>query len=100
MKAVAAGMNPMDLKRGIDMATSNVVDAIRKMARDVADSDEVAQVGTISANGEAEIGKQIADAMQKVGNEGVITVENKGLETETDVVRVCNSIEAIYHLIS
>ena len=87
MKAVAAGMNPMDLKRGIDMATSNVVDAIRKMARDVADSDEVAQVGTISANGEAEIGKQIADAMQKVGNEGVITVEeNKGLETETDVV--------------
>ena len=87
MKAVAAGMNPMDLKRGIDMATSNVVGAIRKMARDVADSDEVAQVGTISANGEAEIGKQIADAMQKVGNEGVITVEeNKGLETETDVV--------------
>merc|ERR1711937_1020178 len=87
MKAVAAGMNPMDLKRGIDMATSNVVEAIRKMARDVADSEEVAQVGTISANGEAEIGKQIADAMQKVGNEGVITVEeNKGLETETDVV--------------
>ena len=87
MKAVAAGMNPMDLKRGIDMATSNVVEAIRKMARDVADSDEVAQVGTISANGEAEIGKQIAEAMQKVGNEGVITVEeNKGLETETDVV--------------
>jgi len=80
MKAVAAGMNPMDLKRGIDMATSNVVDAIRKMARDVADSDEVAQVGTISANGEAEIGKQIADAMQKVGNEGIITVElNKGM---------------------
>ena len=68
-------MNPMDLKRGIDMATSNVVEAIRKMARDVADSEEVAQVGTISANGEAEIGKQIADAMQKVGNEGVITVE-------------------------
>ena len=60
MKAVAAGMNPMDLKRGIDMATSNVVDAIRKMARDVADSDEVAQVGTISANGEAEIGKQLS----------------------------------------
>ena len=73
MKAVAAGMNPMDLKRGIDMATSNVVEAIRKMARDVADSDEVAQVGTISANGEAEIGKQIAEAMQKVGNEGVIS---------------------------
>ena len=87
MKSVAAGMNPMDLKRGIDMATTKVVDAIRAMARPVADSDEVAQVGTISANGEAEIGRQIADAMQKVGNEGVITVEeNKGLETETTVV--------------
>ena len=87
MKSVAAGMNPMDLKRGIDLATSNVVDAIKAAAREVKDSDEVAQVGTISANGEAEIGRQIADAMQKVGNEGVITVEeNKGLETETDVV--------------
>ncbi len=87
MKSVAAGMNPMDLKRGIDLATANVVQAIRDMAREVADSDEVAQVGTISANGEAEIGRQIADAMQKVGNEGVITVEeNKGLETETTVV--------------
>ena len=87
MKAVAAGMNPMDLKRGIDMATSKVVEAIKASARDVKDSDEVAQVGTISANGEAEIGRQIADAMQKVGNEGVITVEeNKGLETETVVV--------------
>ncbi len=87
MKSVAAGMNPMDLKRGIDMATTNVVEAIKKAAREVKDSDEVAQVGTISANGEAEIGQQIADAMQKVGNEGVITVEeNKGLETETDVV--------------
>ncbi|GLT09401.1 chaperonin GroEL [Sulfitobacter sp. PR48] len=87
MKSVAAGMNPMDLKRGIDMATTKVVEAIRAAARDVTDSDEVAQVGTISANGEAEIGRQIADAMQKVGNEGVITVEeNKGLETETDVV--------------
>ncbi|TMM55457.1 chaperonin GroEL [Sulfitobacter sabulilitoris] len=87
MKSVAAGMNPMDLKRGIDLATHKVVDAIKAAARDVTDSDEVAQVGTISANGEAEIGRQIADAMQKVGNEGVITVEeNKGLETETDVV--------------
>ena len=87
MKAVAAGMNPMDLKRGIDMATSKVVEGIKASARDVKDSDEVAQVGTISANGEAEIGRQIADAMQKVGNEGVITVEeNKGLETETVVV--------------
>ncbi|BBU58696.1 MULTISPECIES: chaperonin GroEL [Mameliella] len=87
MKAVAAGMNPMDLKRGIDLATAKVVDAIKNAARTVENSDEVAQVGTISANGEAEIGRQIADAMQKVGNEGVITVEeNKGLETETDVV--------------
>ncbi len=87
MKSVAAGMNPMDLKRGIDLATANVVEAIKGAAREVKDSDEVAQVGTISANGEAEIGRQIADAMQKVGNEGVITVEeNKGLETETDVV--------------
>tara|TARA_B100000965_G_scaffold297664_1_gene255999 strand:+ start:1 stop:1323 length:1323 start_codon:yes stop_codon:yes gene_type:complete len=80
-------MNPMDLKRGIDTAVSAVVDAIAKQSRPVANSDEVAQVGTISANGESEIGKQISDAMQKVGNEGVITVEeNKGLETETDVV--------------
>ncbi|MEM6939516.1 MAG: chaperonin GroEL [Pseudomonadota bacterium] len=87
MKSVAAGMNPMDLKRGIDLATTKVVEAIKAAARDVSDSDEVAQVGTISANGEKEIGSQIADAMQKVGNEGVITVEeNKGLETETDVV--------------
>jgi chaperonin GroEL len=87
MKAVAAGMNPMDLKRGIDLATSKVVEAIKAASRPVSDSAEVAQVGTISANGEAEIGRQIAEAMQKVGNEGVITVEeNKGLETETDVV--------------
>ncbi len=87
MKAGAAGMNPMDLKRGIDLATSTVVEAIKAAARPVSDSAEVAQVGTISANGEAEIGRQIAEAMQKVGNEGVITVEeNKGLETETDVV--------------
>jgi chaperonin GroEL len=87
MKAVAAGMNPMDLKRGIDLATQNVVEAIKKAARDVTDSDEVAQVGTISANGEENIGRFIADAMQKVGNEGVITVEeNKGMETEVEVV--------------
>ena len=87
MKAVAAGMNPMDLKRGIDMATAKVVAAIKAAARPVNDQAEIAQVGTISANGEAEIGRQIADAMQKVGNEGVITVEeNKGLETETTVV--------------
>ncbi|BAQ67477.1 chaperonin GroL [Rhodovulum sulfidophilum] len=86
-KAVAAGMNPMDLKRGIDMATAKVVEAIKAAARPVNDSDEVAQVGTISANGEANIGRFIADAMQKVGNDGVITVEeNKGMETEVEVV--------------
>jgi chaperonin GroEL len=87
VKAVSAGMNPMDLKRGIDLATSKVVQHIKDAARDVTDSDEVAQVGTISANGEAQIGRMIADAMQKVGNDGVITVEeNKGLETEVEVV--------------
>ena len=87
LKSVAAGMNPMDLKRGIDLATTKVVEAIKAASREVKDSDEIAQVGTISANGETDIGRQIADAMQKVGNEGVITVEeNKGLETETDVV--------------
>jgi len=87
MKAVAAGMNPMDLKRGIDLATAKVVEALKAAAREVKDSDEVAQVGTISANGETAIGRQIADAMQKVGNDGVITVEeNKGMETEVEVV--------------
>jgi len=87
MKSVAAGMNPMDLKRGIDLAVSKVVEHIKNAAREVKDSDEVAQVGTISANGETEIGRMIAEAMQKVGNEGVITVEeNKGLETEVEVV--------------
>jgi chaperonin GroEL len=87
MKSVAAGMNPMDLKRGIDLAVSKVIEHIKASSRAVADSDEVAQVGTISANGEAQIGRMIADAMQKVGNDGVITVEeNKGLETEVEVV--------------
>ena len=87
LKSVAAGMNPMDLKRGVDLAVENVISTIKSSSRPVVDSSEVAQVGTISANGETEIGSQIADAMQKVGNEGVITVEeNKGLETETDVV--------------
>jgi chaperonin GroEL len=87
MKSVAAGMNPMDLKRGIDLAVSKVIETIKSAAREVKDSDEVAQVGTVSANGEAAIGRMIADAMQKVGNDGVITVEeNKGLETDTEVV--------------
>src|SRR5918997_3507231 len=86
-KAVAAGMNPMDLKRGIDMAVEAVVADLRKNAKKVTSNDEIAQVGTISANGDAEIGKMIAQAMQKVGNEGVITVEEaKSLTTELDVV--------------
>ena len=87
IKAVAAGANPMDLKRGIDKATQKAVASIREQSREVSGSDEVAQVGSISANGDKFIGQQIADAMQKVGNEGVITVEeNKSLETETEVV--------------
>ncbi|MDE5441477.1 chaperonin GroEL [Bradyrhizobium sp. CSA207] len=86
-KSVAAGMNPMDLKRGIDAAVAAVVKDIEKRAKPVASSSEVAQVGTISANGDAAIGKMIAQAMQKVGNEGVITVEeNKSLDTEVDIV--------------
>jgi chaperonin GroEL len=86
-KSVAAGMNPMDLKRGIDLAVTAVVKDIEGRARKVASSEEVAQVGTISANGDKEIGEMIAKAMQKVGNEGVITVEEaKTAETELDVV--------------
>jgi chaperonin GroEL len=86
-KSVAAGMNPMDLKRGIDIAVSAVVKDIEKRAKKVESSAEVAQVGTISSNGDAKIGKMIAQAMQKVGNEGVITVEEaKALETEVDIV--------------
>ncbi|WP_046868371.1 chaperonin GroEL [Microvirga massiliensis] len=86
-KAVAAGMNPMDLKRGIDLAVEAVVADLKKNARKVTKNDEIAQVGTISANGDTEIGKFLAEAMQKVGNEGVITVEEaKSLATELDVV--------------
>jgi chaperonin GroEL len=86
-KAVAAGMNPMDLKRGIDMAVEAVVADLKSRSKKINDSAEVSQVGTISANGERAIGDMIAEAMQKVGNEGVITVEEaKGLETELDVV--------------
>ncbi|WP_300541913.1 chaperonin GroEL [Maricaulis sp.] len=87
MKSVAAGMNPMDLKRGIDKAVSVVVEDIKAISTPIKGSEEVAQVGTISANGEKEIGEMIAKAMDKVGNEGVITVEEaKSLETELDVV--------------
>jgi chaperonin GroEL len=86
-KAVAAGLNPMDLKRGIDMAVNSVVDALTKKSKKIGTSAEVSQVGTISANGEEEIGKMIAQAMERVGNEGVITVEEaKSLATELDVV--------------
>jgi len=86
-KSVAAGMNPMDLKRGIDAAVSKVVDKLHAMSKDISTNEEVAQVGTISANGEVEIGSMIAEAMQRVGNNGVITVEEaKSLETELDVV--------------
>jgi chaperonin GroEL len=86
-KAVAAGMNPMDLKRGIDLAVEAVVEDLKKNAKKVTSNEEIAQVGTISANGDAEIGRFLAEAMKKVGNEGVITVEEaKSLETELDVV--------------
>jgi len=86
-KAVAAGMNPMDLKRGIDLAVAAIVEDLKKRSKKIATSAEVAQVGTISANGEREIGEMIAKAMEKVGNEGVITVEEaKSLETELEVV--------------
>jgi len=86
-KAVAAGMNPMDLKRGIDLAVETVVADLEKNSKKVTSNEEIAQVGTVSANGDAEVGKFLADAMKKVGNEGVITVEEaKSLETELDVV--------------
>src|SRR6266568_8655670 len=86
-KSVAAGMNPMDLKRGIELAAEWVMEELKSRSRKVSTSEEIAQVGTVSANGETEIGEMIADAMQKVGNEGVITVEEaKSLETELDVV--------------
>ncbi len=87
VKSVAAGMNPMDLKRGIDLAVEAVVEDVKRRSKKVKTTEEIAQVGTISANGEEAIGKMIAEAMEKVGKEGVITVEEaKGLETELDVV--------------
>src|ERR1700757_1486246 len=86
-KAVAAGMNPMDLKRGVDLAVESIVADLQKNSKNVTSNEEIAQVGTISANGDAEIGRFIADAMKRVGNEGVITVEEaKSLETELEVV--------------
>src|ERR1700723_1575130 len=86
-KGVAAGMNPMDLKRGVDLAVNAIVEDLKKHSKTVTSNSEIAQVGTISANGDREIGDFLAKAMQKVGNEGVITVEEaKSLETELDVV--------------
>ena len=86
-KAVAAGMNPMDLKRGIDIAVGSVVEDLKKKAKKLSSNEEIAQVGTISANGDAEVGRMLAEAMEKVGNEGVITVEEaKSLATELEVV--------------
>src|SRR5206468_9686534 len=86
-KAVAAGMNPMDLKRGIDLAAEAVVEDLKRNSKKITSSDEIAQVGTISANGDAEIGRFLDDAMKKVGNDGVITVEEaKSLQTELEVV--------------
>src|SRR5215472_5478634 len=86
-KATAAGMNPMDLKRGVDMAVAAVVDDLQSRSKKIKTSEEIAQVGTISANGDQEIGGMLAQAMQKVGNEGVITVEEaKSLATELEVV--------------
>ncbi len=86
-KAVAAGMNPMDLRRGVDLAVSKVVEDLKSRTKSISSSEEVAQVGSISANGESEVGQMIADAMDKVGKEGVITVEEaKGLDSELDVV--------------
>ncbi len=87
MKSVSAGMNPMDLKRGIDQASAAVVESLQKRSKNVKSSEEVAQVGVISANGDKEVGQKIAEAMEKVGKEGVITVEEaKGLDFELDVV--------------
>ena len=87
MKSVAAGMNPMDLKRGIDLAVTKVVEDLKGRSKDVSGSEEIAQVGVISANGDREVGEKIAEAMEKVGKEGVITVdESKGLEFELETV--------------
>jgi chaperonin GroEL len=100
-RSVAAGMNPMDLKRGIDLAVEAIVVDLKTHAKKVTSNDEIAQVGTISAKGDNEIGSFLADAVQKVGNEGVITVEEaKSLHTELEVVKACSSTAATSHPIS
>ena len=99
-RAAAAGMNPMDLKRGVDKAVAKVVEEIKATSKKVSANAEIAQVGTISANGDTEVGEMIARAMDKVGNEGVITVEEaKSLETELDIVEACSSTAAMSALI-
>jgi len=101
IKYVTAGMNPMDVRTGLDNAVAHVIEKIKSSSKKVKTNDEVAQVGTISANGEKEIGDMISKAMQKVGNEGVITVEEaKGIETELDVVEGMQLIEDIFLPIS
>ena len=100
-RAVAAGMNPMDLKRGIDRAVEAVVKEIEKRSRKVSTNDEIAQVGTVSANNDREIGRMIAEAMQKVGNEGVITVEEENHSRPSSTwSRACSLTAAISALIS
>ena len=95
-KAVAAGLNPMDLKRGIDFAVEAIVADLKKNSKKVSSNEEIAQIGKISANGDRFIGEEIAKAMQKVGNEGVITVEEaKSLATETETSKACSSTAAI-----
>ena len=100
IKNVAAGANPMDLKRGIDKAVAAVVENLKKQSRKIKDANKIAQIATISANNDATIGKLIAEAMDKVGKEGVITVEEaKGTETKVEELKVCNSTVVIFLLI-
>ena len=102
MKSVAAGINPMDLKRGIDLAVVRVVEDLKARSKPVSDNNEIAQVGIISANGDQEVGEKIAEAMEKVGKEGVITVEEaQGLESSSSTSsRACSSTAAISRLTS
>ncbi len=102
LKNVTAGANPMDLKRGIDLAVTNVIAKLKEMSREVEGRDEIAQVGAISANNDKAIGELIADAMEKVGKDGVITVEEaaKAPKPVWTLLKVCSSTVVIFHLIS